>query len=160
MRALLVTGSVGAGKTAVLLALGELLAERGEPYALVDLDWLCWTNAPGATPQELLVENLQLVHDTFANAGVTRLALSRYVRTELEVDMIRAAAGGELTVVALDAPRDVLESRLRVRDAGRELAEHLVELDRSPAELDCPVVSTAEGSPADAARRVLAAAGW
>ena len=45
MRALLVTGSVGAGKTAVLLALGELLAERDEPYALVDLDWLCWASA-------------------------------------------------------------------------------------------------------------------
>ncbi len=160
MRALLVTGSVGAGKTAVLLALGELLAEREEPYALVDLDWLCWANAPEATPQELLVDNLQLVRETFARSGVTRLALCRYVRNEADVAAIRSAAGGELTVVALDAPRAVLEARLRSRDTGRELAEHLAELERGATELDCPVVSTGEGSPADAARRVLAAAGW
>jgi adenylylsulfate kinase-like enzyme len=160
VKALLVTGSVGAGKTAVLIALGELLAERDEPYALVDLDWLCWASAPDATPQELLIENLGLVRDTFARAGVTRIALSRYVRTEAEVAAIRVAAGGELVVVALDAPSDVLEARLRNRDTGRELAEHLAELQRAPAQLDCPVVSTVEGSPADSARRVLAAAGW
>jgi adenylylsulfate kinase-like enzyme len=160
VKALLVTGSVGAGKTAVLLALGELLAEQGEPYALVDLDWLCWASAPDATAQELLVANLALVRDTFARAGVTRLALSRYVRTEAEVETIRAAAGREFVVVILDAPRDALEARLRNRDTGRELAEHLAELERAPAQLDYPVVSSAEGSPPDTARRVLAAAGW
>jgi Ni2+-binding GTPase involved in maturation of urease and hydrogenase len=39
-RSLLITGTVGAGKTSVLLEIGELLALADDSYAIVDLDWL------------------------------------------------------------------------------------------------------------------------
>lgn len=40
--AILLTGTVGVGKTTVLIEIGELLDAGQEPYALVDLDWLAW----------------------------------------------------------------------------------------------------------------------
>jgi adenylylsulfate kinase-like enzyme len=40
-RALLLTGTVGAGKTSVADALGDLLTEAAVPNAVLDLDWLC-----------------------------------------------------------------------------------------------------------------------
>src|SRR5438132_350834 len=74
-RAIVLTGAVGAGKTSALLAVGELLAERGESYALVDLDWLAWFGAPGAgvTPVEMAAANLRAVWSNFRKAGVRQL---------------------------------------------------------------------------------------
>ncbi len=47
--ALLITGSVGAGKTSVAELVGELLAEADVPHAVIDLDWLSntWPSPPG-----------------------------------------------------------------------------------------------------------------
>jgi Ni2+-binding GTPase involved in maturation of urease and hydrogenase len=41
-RAILLTGTVGSGKTSVAIEIGELLERGGASYALVDLDWLAW----------------------------------------------------------------------------------------------------------------------
>ncbi|MEU6721608.1 hypothetical protein ABZ897_60085 [Nonomuraea sp. NPDC046802] len=38
--ALLITGTLGAGKMAVADALGDLLADAGVPNAVIDLGWL------------------------------------------------------------------------------------------------------------------------
>ena len=39
LRVLLITGTVGSGKTSVLLEIGETLGHDGRSYAIVDLDW-------------------------------------------------------------------------------------------------------------------------
>jgi hypothetical protein len=44
VRALLLTGTVGSGKTAVATEMGLLLEERELPSAIVDLDWLGWVH--------------------------------------------------------------------------------------------------------------------
>lgn len=157
-RAILVTGPVGSGKTTTLLALDELLAERGEPYALVDLDWLCWVQ--GAPVEEVLAANLGAVRETYARAGVERLVLARSLVAEDELSALRSALPGvELCVVRLAVPRDVLERRIRLRDTGRELEEHLRLLgEPEPGGADATVDATRE--PALVARAVLAAAGW
>ncbi|MET8756910.1 hypothetical protein [Lentzea sp. NPDC004782] len=40
MRALLITGPVGIGKTTVAEAVGDVLAAASVPHAVIDLDWL------------------------------------------------------------------------------------------------------------------------
>ena len=83
LRVLLITGTVGSGKTSVLLEIGEALGRDGRPYAIVDLDWLAWLRPSaqsGATVQGVLIENLAHVAGTFRAAGVERLALARAVR--------------------------------------------------------------------------------
>lgn len=135
-----------------------MLEERGEAYALVDLDWLSWASAPRATPHELLLENLRSVATAFGDAGVERLVLCRFLQTREELESISDVVG-ELSAVALDAPPAILEARVRTRDTGRELAHHLEALAQPAPELGCPVVD-ATGEPRDTALAVLAAAGW
>jgi hypothetical protein len=119
---------MGSGKTAVTIAIGELLEQ---PYALVDLDWLGWVEpAPSSrlTQRSVLAENLRLIWPTLREAGVERLVLARYVEDRAQLDEFRAALPGvELCVVRLVATQAVIERRLRARDSGGQLAEHLAE---------------------------------
>lgn len=142
----------------MLLEIGEVLEERGEAYALVDLDWLSWASAPRATPHELLLENLRSVANTFGDAGVKLLVMCRFVQSREELASI-ADVASELSAVTLDAPRAILEARVRARDTGRELAHHLEALADDPPDLGCPVVN-ATGDPRELALAVLDAAGW
>jgi adenylylsulfate kinase len=163
---IVLTGVVGSGKTSVAVALGELLEERGEAYAVVDLDWLAWFRPPAGsavTVTDLLRANLHAVWRNFAAAGVDRLVVARHLRTREELRLVRDALDGvEIVSVRLDVPRDLLEARLRGRDGGAELAEHLAMLDEAasaePFE-DAAVDGTAD-SPREVALAVLRAAGW
>jgi GNAT superfamily N-acetyltransferase len=158
-RALLLTGLVGSGKTSVAIALGELLEERGEPYALVDLDWLGWANLPGATPAELIAENLRAIRPGFERAGARWLVLTRHLRSAGELDELRAALVGlPLTAVRLQVPRAELERRIRARDEGAELAEHLELVAAEPPPLfeDAAVAGNA-GTPREVGLEVLRA---
>jgi adenylylsulfate kinase len=168
-RAILLTGTMGSGKTVVTIAIGELLQARGQAYALVDLDWLGWVDpAPSSrlTQRAVLAENLRLIWPTFRDAGVERLVLARYVEDRPQLDEFRAALPGvELAIVRLVAPADVIERRLRVRDTGAQLAEHLAETAEFAARaeanaLEDAVVDNGERPLGDVVADVLKAAGW
>jgi adenylylsulfate kinase len=169
LHVLLITGTVGAGKTSVLLEIGEALGRDGEPYAIVDLDWLAWLRpsaASEATVQGVLHENLAHVARTFRVAGVERLALARAVRTVGEIEAIRSALEPcELAVVRLVAEPAEIARRLGARDTGAHLAEHLAEAEAfasaaEEARIGDLTVAT-DGRPvASVARQVLAGAGW
>jgi adenylylsulfate kinase len=168
-RAILLTGTVGSGKTAVTIAIGELLERRGLPYALVDLDWLGWVDpAPFSllTQRAVLAENLRLIWPTFREAGVERLVLARYAEDRAQLDDFRGALPGvQLAVVRLVASEEVIERRLRARDTGAQLAEHLAETAEFAARaeasaLEDAVVENGDRPLAEVAAEVLAAAGW
>lgn len=68
-------------------------------------------------------------------------------------------------MIRLDAPRAALERRIRARDSGSELREHLAELD----EMTQQVTAAAPGAPVvvndgrelgDVAREIMRTAGW
>jgi hypothetical protein len=164
-RAILLTGTAGSGKTAVAVAIGERLEAGDEAYALVDLDWLAWVRpAPASlfTVHSLLAENLTRIWPAFREAGVERLVLARHLVEGAQLAALRAALPGvELFVVRLTAPPALIEQRLRVRDAGAQLAEHLAEAARgAQTRLEDAVVENGERPLRDVADDVLGAAGW
>lgn len=129
---LLLTGGLGAGKTTVAVEVGEILSGLGTPVSVVDLDQLCWTApAPwsGMAVDDVLTGSLAAILPVHAAAGVQRLVLPRLVRTKDEVEQLRSTlAPASLLVVELTAPEGVRAERLRGRDSGRTLAEHLDEV--------------------------------
>jgi adenylylsulfate kinase len=129
--AIVLTGAVGVGKTTVLIEIGELLEPGPEPYALIDLDWLAWLRpAAGSTVTVtgVLCENLRHVAATFRTAGIRRIALSRAACEPTELEGIRVALGADrVTVVRLTAAPSVIERRLRARNHGGRLTQHLRE---------------------------------
>jgi hypothetical protein len=160
---------MGSGKTAVTIAIGELLERRSVPYALVDLDWLGWVEPARASlfsQRAVLAENLRLIWPTFREAGVESLVLARYVEDRGQLEEFRAALPGvELLVVRLVASQSVIEGRLRARDSGAQLAEHLAETAELAARaevnaLEDAVVENGDRPLEEVAAEVLSVSGW
>ncbi len=128
----LLTGGLGAGKSAVAIEAHAVLAEHGVPNALLDLDHLGWASPDprsGETIQSLLLANLRALRPQFERAGVRRFLLTRAVGGSAEVEAVRTAFGLPLAVVRLTAPRAVAEARIHARDVGAELRSNLDTLD-------------------------------
>jgi dephospho-CoA kinase len=134
VKAVLLTGAIGAGKTALAADVAEALAERGTRTAVVDLDWLGWV-APGPV-DGLIVKNLEAIWPNFRAAGAERLVLARALDEHEELEAIRAAVPGvDLAVVKVTASPETIAERLRHRDTGAVLEEHLAQpLDLAPVE--------------------------
>jgi DNA polymerase III delta prime subunit len=125
---LLLTGTVGSGKTVVAVEIGRLLEEAGVASAVVDLDWLGWVHLPGGSvsPDELIVRNLTAIWGNLRATGIRRAILARAVLRRSTVDALRRAIpDGDVTVIRLTSPPEMIEDRLRRRDTGAILEGHL-----------------------------------
>ena len=164
-RAILLVGPVGSGKTTTLHEIEALLDEQGVPNAIVDLDWLAWATPQRGTAHDLLVRNLADVWRNVHEAGIAHIALARALDDADEIAGVRTAlAGCETFVVDLTGDAGELRERVRRRDAGVELDEHLAMLDAWAA-TERGVRADAEvgidgKSPRQVAIDVLGAAGW
>jgi len=169
-RALLLTGTLASGKTAVAVEMGWILSRRGLAVAVVDLDWLAWVHPTalgwdGARTDRLIADNLASLAANYLAAGIDHLVLARTVIRPPAIELIRAALpASELRVIRLRASSATIEARLRHRDSGRELEEHLGEYARY-ADLVAAVPADAEvdnegASAAETAARVVSLAGW
>lgn len=167
-RAILLIGPVGSGKTTTLHEIEAILDGRGTPNAIIDLDWLAWASPPvdsGVSNHDLLVRNLADVWANFHDVGIHHVAVARALHDATEVQLVRNALRGcETTVVELVGGFDVLRERIRHRDSGTELAEHLAMLDAfeliEPDLRPDAVIEFDGQSPKQIARDVLGIAGW
>ncbi|MFJ7250713.1 hypothetical protein ACIQWA_39565 [Kitasatospora sp. NPDC098652] len=171
-RALLITGTVGVGKTSAADLLGDLLADAGLPHAVMDLDRLCqaWP-APHGDPfnSGLLLRNLRALSANYLDAGVRHLVLAGVAENRAERDRYQAAIGMPLTVCRLTADLPVVHSRLRRRhEADSDLEslpwhlERAGRLDQILVRADVAdfTIDTTHVPLAAVASAVLKAAGW
>jgi RimJ/RimL family protein N-acetyltransferase len=112
--AVLITGLFGSGKSSVAVEIADILEKRGLPYAVIDLDWLCWGFAGDADGAEhrMMLTNLTPVVINYLDAGVRFFVLARSLRTEDEVESLRAVLPMPLRVVGLVVPFEEIERRL------------------------------------------------
>jgi adenylylsulfate kinase len=169
-RALLITGTVGVGKTTTADAVGERLREQRVPHAVVDLDELrrCWP-APVDDPFHTALEltNLAALTRAYRAAGVRRLVLAGVCESGPDRERYQDALGVPLQVVRLRASAAVVDPRLRGRhvDDPDGLAWHLHRRGELDAVLDAAEIADAQVWVDGLARRavadaVLGAAGW
>ena len=167
---LVITGTVGSGKSTVARAASLLLAEAGVGHALADLDDLgkAWPRPPEDRFNETLsYQNLACICANFLAAGADRLLIAAVFERRDDVQKVRTAVpAASPVVVRLVSPPGLVAGRLRLRHADRDdLQWHL---SRSPelaavqeqAAVGDRLVSNDGRSPREVAAEVLRAAGW
>lgn len=168
-RALLLTGGLGSGKTAVAIEIGELLEQAGVPFAVVDLDWLCWAWSPTLADDgvhALLCDNLRAVVPNLAERGIRCLVLARAVLSPEGMSALRdATAPLPVHVVRLRADDEEVVRRLRARDTGPRLDGHLTrratfEQWVAAAAPDADVVDTTGRDAVGVAADIVERLGW
>jgi hypothetical protein len=164
---IIVSGTIGAGKSAVASEMSDILCEREVPHAYVDLDLLSWSWPPiGQFNNVLAFKNLAAVWANYREAGCERLIVSHVVECSDELDCYRQAVPGACIMVCrLVASQATRESRIRQREIGAGLEWHLnrtVELEEilHKASVEDFQVEN-DGRPIrDVALEVLEKAGW
>jgi hypothetical protein len=111
----LLTGVYGPGKSSVAEEIAYLLEQRGERYALLDLDYLSWAGTgtdDRAAEFGLMLQNLAAVAANYQRAGIRLFVLAYFARSAGEVQGVREALGLPLRVVRLTVRLPVIERRL------------------------------------------------
>ena len=168
--ALLLTGTVGVGKTTTADQVARLLTMARVPHAVVDLDELCrcWP-APVEDPFhfQLQLANLRAVSRAYREAGAERLVLAGVCESRQDREAYFSAVGVPLQVCRLRGTPAVIAERLRLRHVGdaEGLAWHLDRRGELDGVLDAAAVADVEVlvdglAPAAVASQVLAMMGW
>lgn len=111
---LLLSGTVGAGKTTVAWEITDALAERGVGSAAVDLDALIAQWPPSSTwNNDLMFECLTALWPIYAAHDSTHLVLARVLEDPTDLDRYRdAVPGADITVCRLVADERARIERL------------------------------------------------
>ncbi|HWL64607.1 MAG TPA: AAA family ATPase [Actinomycetota bacterium] len=123
-QAVLLTGTIGVGKTTVAEAISESLHDAHQLHALIDLDWLAqlYPAPDEADPYNtnLAADNLAAVWRNFHTAGARRAVMAATVESAEQLGEIRRALpDAEFTVVLVTASSDSVHGRIATRDRGR-----------------------------------------
>lgn len=133
-KVIVVSGTLGAGKTFTADALRDVLVDRGVRCGTIDVDWLCQNDPAPADDRfndRLGFANLTAVWPNYAATGTEYLALARVVE-DPEDRMRYEAAFPDCTVriVRVDAAPETCARRLRRRmPAGPWRDAHLARTD-------------------------------
>jgi adenylylsulfate kinase-like enzyme len=166
IRVIVVTGSMGSGKTTVLGEASDILSACGIVHAAVDLDALGSAPLSEAVSRDLMYRNLASIWANCAAAGVNRLLLAEAVQNRDELDRIRRAIpDAELIVCRLTAELETMRQRVRVREPGmlrEQFLARVTALNRvlDDARLEDFSIANENGSVTEVARRMLKSAGW
>ncbi|WP_328471756.1 adenylyl-sulfate kinase [Actinoplanes sp. NBC_00393] len=166
VRALLITGTVGSGKTSAAEALGDLLAAQGIPHAVLDVDWLrrAWPAPPGDPFNgAITLRNLRAVAANFVEAGARRLILAGVIESRAERASYQDALGVPLQVCRLHVGLPVVRERLRRRNPDEPwFLDRAAELDHilTREKLEDILIDATSGTPTDVAAAVYKATAW
>jgi hypothetical protein len=184
---LVITGSMGAGKTTVLYEASDLLTAREIPHAAIDLDALGAAHLPSSVrastiqastvrapgvgasdvqDEHLMYRNLRSVWENYAGAGLHRLLLARALETRAELEFCReAVSAATVAVCRLTASVETMQARVQRRELGKlqnTFVARVPELEAilDDAHLEDFSVVNENRAVGEVAQEMLARAGW
>lgn len=164
---LIITGTMGAGKTGVLGEASDILALREIAHAAIDLDSLGLAHFPSAATNDgVMYRNLQSVCKNYASLGVQRFLVARAMEDRAELELCRGIVSATNTVVCrLTASIEVMEQRVRMRELGISHTEYVARVAKlnvilDDARLEDFTVASENRSLTEIAREMLVKAGW
>ncbi|WP_410786517.1 hypothetical protein [Kribbella sp. C-35] len=138
--AIFLNGGYGVGKSSTLEHVGDLLANAGRPFSLMDVDWFhrSW---PPADPDNALIEahNIAAVWTCYRSAGPRQLVMCGVISTPDARERYAAAVELPVRMVRLTADAEVTRKRLRGRYSASQrtaLEWHLERCDEIAARLE------------------------
>ena len=164
---LIITGTMGAGKTSVLAEASDILALRRITHAAIDLDALGLAHLPSAASNDgVMYRNLQSVCKNYAFLGVRRILLARAMEDRAELELCRSVVSATNTVVCrLTASIEAMQERVKMRESGVSQREYVarvanlnVILDR--AQLEDFTITSENRSLTEVAHEMLVKARW
>lgn len=166
---MIISGSVGVGKSGVADAMSEILINKHMPHAVVDMD--CLRDAfprPKEDPfhEKLGLKNLSAVWKNFKEAGVTCLIIPNVVEHRSYLDKFQSAIpGAEITIVRLRAKNRNIQKRLKDREEGSSLKWHLKRAEELTKKLEDArvedfVVDTDDKKRVEIAKEILSKTNW
>ncbi len=165
---LLVTGTVGSGKTTLAYEIGDVLSERQIGNAVIDLDGLRAQWPPSSRwNADLMFENLASLWPNYQRHGATHLVLAHVLEDRAEKVRYRdAVPSADLATVRVVAPEHLRIARLNARmPPGPSLDWHVhrtteLEAILTDAALEDFVVENGERPIRAVAEEALRRAGW
>lgn len=135
---LIITGTMGAGKTAVLAEVSDILALRQIVHAAIDLDALGLAHFPAAALADgVMYDNLRSICADYAAMGVERFLVARGIEDDAQLKLCREIIGATSTVICrLTASRETLKRRVEMRDSGISQGEYMARIATLDAILD------------------------
>jgi hypothetical protein len=164
---LIITGSMGAGKTSVLAEASDILALQQIVHAAIDLDALGLAYLPFADGNDdVMYRNLESVCRNYAALGVTRLLVARALENRAELELCRSTVSPQcIAICRLTASIGEMQRRVKKRESGILQREYVDRVARLDAILECArledfVVVNQNRSVNEAAKEMLLKAGW
>ncbi|MBT2501066.1 AAA family ATPase [Curtobacterium sp. ISL-83] len=165
----LITGTVGSGKTSTAYAIGRRLRDSLVPHAVIDLDELrrCWPAPPDDQFNTALeAENLRSVAANYRRAGAMRLVVAGVVEGAGALQRYSEALGFPVVLVRLRVDLCLVRERLVERhEPGEERDWYLNRSGQLDGILDeenaASITIDVSDEPLDrVAQRVLSAINW
>jgi hypothetical protein len=164
---LIITGTMGAGKTAALGEASDILATRQIVHAAIDLDALGVAHLPSAALRDsVMFDNLRSICRNYAALGVQRFLLARAIEDDGQLKLCRDIIPAANTVVCrLTASIETMKRRVEMRDLGALKQEYIARVTKLNVILDRAQLEqftvTNENRPLnDVALEMLLKAGW
>jgi hypothetical protein len=135
---LIITGTMGAGKTVVLAEASDILVRRQIVHAAIDLDALALGHLPSAAcSDQLMFDNLRSIFGNYAALGVQRFIVARAIENSAQLKICRDIIPAEKTIVCrLTASVPTMEHRVQMRDFGILQREYVDRVAKLKAILD------------------------
>lgn len=164
---LIITGTMGAGKTTVLAEASDILRLRHIVHAAIDLDALGLAYLSSAIQNDdLMYRNLQSVYENYASQGVRRVVVARALENRAELELCCGAVSATSTAVCrLTASVEAMQQRVRTRERGMLQKEYVARVLTLSAILDTAgledfTVTNENRSPTEVAQEMLLRAKW
>jgi hypothetical protein len=164
---LVITGTMGAGKTTVLGEASDILALRHITHAAIDLDSIGLAYLPSAaSSNSVMYDNLECVCKNYVSLGVRRLLLARAMEDRAELELCCGVVSAKHTLVCrLTAGIEAMQHRVKMRESGvsqREYVARVTKLDviLDRARLEDFTIMNANRSVSEVACEMLVKADW
>ena len=167
---LVVTGTIGVGKTAIAMTMSEILHDRGIRHGLLEVDWLGEVY-PAPYPEDpystrFAMKNLAAIWPHYLEVAITRAIVTMTIENQEELnDLKTALPSAEVIVVRLEASPQTRAERIRRRELGT-LLHHFLEKTGPLAEqmesfgIGDLVVQNDDQTPHAVANEILRRIGW